>query len=212
MSTDTAPVGTGSAGNAKLTVADIADVRAYERERDEFRSRIIALKALRRVHVGPLITLLFENRDTMRFQIQEMARAEKLVSDEQIQTELDIYNPLIPAPGSLSATLFIECTTDEEMRTWFPALVGIERAVDLVIGQGAEAVTVTCEPEAAHAAQLTREEMTSAVHYVHFTVGTEHADAVRDGPVVIRVTHPAYGHSTELPLATRAQLSMDIAG
>jgi len=95
---------------AKLTVADIADVRAYERERAEFRARIIELKRRRRVHIGPIVTLLFENRDTIQFQVQEMARAERLHSDEQIQTELDIYNPLIPSPGELSATLFIELT------------------------------------------------------------------------------------------------------
>jgi hypothetical protein len=81
---------------AKLTLDDIADLRAYERERDRFRSRVIAVKKRRRVAVGPFITLVFENRDTIRFQIQEMARVEKLLSDSAIQTELDIYNPLIP--------------------------------------------------------------------------------------------------------------------
>ena len=83
----------------KLALDDIADLRAYERERIEFRQEIIALKKRRRIHVGPHLTLLFENRQTIRFQIQEMARAEKILSDEGIQTELDIYNPLIPEPG-----------------------------------------------------------------------------------------------------------------
>ena len=79
----------------KLTVDDIADLRAYERERGSFRSRVIEMKRRRRIHVGTVVTLMFENRDTVRLQIQEMARVEKILSDEGIQTELDIYNPLI---------------------------------------------------------------------------------------------------------------------
>ena len=73
---------------------------------------IIALKRRRRVGVGPIVTFVFENRDTVRFQVQEMARAEKLISDDGIQTELDVYNPLIPEPGVLSATMFVELTSD----------------------------------------------------------------------------------------------------
>ncbi len=99
----------------KLSLDDIADLRAYEREREQFRDRIIALKAHRRVPVGPIVTVMFENRDTMRFQIQEMARAERMLTDEAIRTELDVYNPLIPEPGQLVATLFIELTTKDQL-------------------------------------------------------------------------------------------------
>ena len=112
-----------------LTLADIADQRAYERERDEFRARVIAVKKLRRVSIGPVVTLTFESRLTMRFQVQEMARAEKMTTDEQIQHELDVYNRLLPSPGELSATLFLELTSEDQLRTWLPRLVGIERAV-----------------------------------------------------------------------------------
>ena len=153
----------------KLTLDDIADLRAYERERDAFRDRIIALKRVRRVPVGPIVTLVFENRDTVRFQVQEMARAEKLITDEQIRTELDVYNPLIPEPGQLSATLFVELTSDEQLREWLPKLVGIERAVELRIGSR----VVGCVPEEQHAQQLTREEITASVHYVRFELTPE---------------------------------------
>ena len=88
-----------AASTRKLTLDDIADLRAYERERAEFRAHIIGLKKVRRVSVGPHVTLVFENRETIRFQIQEMARAEKILSDEGIQVELDIYNDVIPEPG-----------------------------------------------------------------------------------------------------------------
>src|SRR3954469_8006788 len=140
----------------KLTMDDIVDLRAYEREREEFRSRIIELKKRRRIPVGPFVTLVFENRDTIRFQIQEMARAEKILSDEAIQTELDIYNPLIPERGSLAATLFIELTSKDDLMEWLPKLVGIERAVQLEIGD----VVVTARVDAEHEKQLTRDTIT----------------------------------------------------
>ena len=140
-------------------------MRAYERERDEFRDHVIALKRRRRVSVGPIVTLVFENRDTIRFQIQEMARAERMLTDEAISTELDTYNPLIPEPGSLSATLFIELRSEAELREWLPKLVGIERAVELRLGGGSVIASI---PEEAHAGMLTREDTTASVHYVRW--------------------------------------------
>jgi hypothetical protein len=195
----------------QLTLADIADVRAYERERESFREHIINLKSRRRVHVGTVLSFVFESRETMRFQIQEMARVEKLITDEQIQNELNVYNALIPQGGRLCATLFIECTSDDQLREWLPKLVGIERAVELRIGEGADAIVIPCEPEADHAAQLTREEITSAVHYLFFPVGVEHADALAAGPASLVITHPAYLEVTALGDATRSELAGDLA-
>jgi hypothetical protein len=194
----------------KLTLDDIADLRAYERERQEFRAHVIALKALRRVHVGPFVTFVFENRDTIRFQIQEMARAEKILSDEGIETELRVYNPLIPDPGHLSTTMFIELTTDEQLREWLPKLVGIERAVELRVGPEAEVVRCTVDPD--HEKQLTREETTASVHYVGFALTPAQVDAFAAGPVVLAVAHPAYEHALELSDGTREQLLGDLRG
>ena len=109
------------------------DLRAYERVREDYRAKIIARKRDRRVALGPIMTLVFECFDTVRFQVQEMARAEKIISDEAIQVELDIYNRLLPAKGELSATLFIELTSDEALREWLPRLVGIERQLGIAI-------------------------------------------------------------------------------
>src|SRR5215213_7045028 len=134
---------------APLTLDDIADARAYERERDAFRAHIIDLKKRRRVGVGPFVTLLFENRDTIRFQIQEMARAEKIITDEGIQTELDIYNPLIPQAGQVSATLFIELTDKDQLLEWLPKLVGIETEVELRLGPTGQK-RVRCRVDEAH--------------------------------------------------------------
>jgi hypothetical protein len=139
-----------------LSLDDIVDQRAYERERESFRAEVIALKRLRRVAIGPVVTVVFENRTTMRLQVQEMARAERMATDEQILHELEIYNPLIPAPGELSMTLFVELTNDADLRAWLPKLVGIERDVVLVLGEGAGTETVTALVDPAHEARLTR--------------------------------------------------------
>jgi hypothetical protein len=193
----------------RLGIDDISDLRAYERERQAFRTHVIALKKRRRVHVGPVLTLVFENRDTVRFQIQEMARVEKIISDQGIQTELDIYNPLIPEPGHLAATLFIELTSDDALRDWLPKLVGIERHVTLRLADGTE---VRCVVDPDHERQLTRQEITASVHYVHFTFGPREVEAFAAGPVALVVDHPRYAHEVDLSPATHDELLTDLQG
>lgn len=196
----------------KLTLDDIADLRAYEREREGFRASVIAQKKRRRVHVGPIVTLVFENRDTIRFQVQEMARAERMLSDEQIQAELDAYNPLIPDRGELSATLFIELTTDDQLRDWLPRLVGVERSVELVLGAGEGSEVVRCQPEEAHEASLTREDTTASVHYIRFRLTPDQIERFATGEVSVAVDHPAYSESAPLSEETRFCLLEDLRG
>jgi hypothetical protein len=100
----------------KLKLEDILDLRAYERIREESRATSIETKRKRRIGLGTVVTVMFENRQTMWYQIQEMIRSEKSMHDEQVMEELHAYNPLIPEPGQLSATLFIELTSEEQMR------------------------------------------------------------------------------------------------
>ena len=194
----------------RLTLDDIADLRAYERERDGFRAEVMELKRRRRVPVGRIVTVVFENRDTIRFQVQEMARAERMLTDEQIQTELDVYNPLIPQPGELSATLFVELTSKDELQEWLPKLVGIERALELRLGEGDGRRSVRSTPEEGHAAQLTREDVTASVHYVRFRLDPTDIHAFADGPVILAVDHPNYQAETGLADVTRATLLADL--
>lgn len=196
----------------KLVLEDIADLRAYEREREEFRARVIALKKRRRVPVGPVVTFVFENRDTIRFQIQEMARVEKLISDEAIRAELDVYNPLIPEPGQVSATLFIELTSDEQLRTWLPRLVGIEAAAVLRFGRPDRREHVRCTVDPEHATQLTREAVTASVHYVGWDLTSDQVEAFAAGPVVLALEHPEYEHEVTLSAATTEELLADLRG
>jgi len=192
-----------------LRLADIADLRAYERERDGLRRNVIALKKLRRVSLGPLLSVVLENRTTVRFQVQEMARAERILDDAKIQAELDVYNPLIPAPGELSMTLFVELTTEAELREWLPKLVGIERHIVVRVGDGAEAVVVRNTVDPAHASQLTRDEVTASVHYVKVALPPTVASRVLAESTVLVSDHPQYQHETELLPATKASVVAD---
>jgi hypothetical protein len=199
-----------SGGAARdLTLDDVLDLRAYERVRGDYRAKVIALKKNRRVALGPVMTLVFECLDTVRFQVQEMARVEKIISDEGIQTELDIYNRLLPAPGELSATLLIELTSEPDLREWLPKLVGIETKV----GVAMDGDVVLSVPEAEHAAALSREEITPAVHYLRFPFGEEQVEAFRTASEVALVSeHPAYPARSVLAPAVREQLLGDLLG
>jgi hypothetical protein len=205
-----------------LQLDDILDLRAYERVRDDYRRRVIARKRRRRVPLGPILTVVFECADTVRFQVQEMARAERIVTDEGIQHELDVYNRLLPSPGELSATLFVELTTEGDLRRWLPALVGIERALAFEIGP-APLVSVPSVPEASHAEALTREAVTAAVHYVRFAfppdavarverASSEAGPAPDDGALTLVARHPAYEARTVIGVETTSELLGDLLG
>ncbi|HZJ26410.1 MAG TPA: DUF3501 family protein [Acidimicrobiia bacterium] len=190
----------------KLTNSDIKDLRAYERERDAFRAEIISMKRKRRIHVGDIVTMVFENAATMRFQIQEMARAERMLRDEQIEHEIATYNELIPEDGQLSSTLFIEIDDDQALRYWLPRLPGLQDHVHIdVAGERSTGV----EPDAD---RLTREsETTTTVHYLKFSFTAAQRAAFADGPARIVIDHPEYQESVELDDEQRDEIVGDFA-
>src|SRR5579863_5885270 len=110
----------------KLTLKDIWPIPIYEKARDEFRARVVALKKPRRVELGDSVTLIFENRDTVKFQIQEMVRVENISSPAGVQAEVDVYNSLVPGDGELSATLMIDVTDEAQIPVVLNRLIGIE--------------------------------------------------------------------------------------
>ena len=191
----------------KLQLTDILDLRAYERIRDERREEIIEIKRRRRVQLGTVVTLMFENRATMQSQIHEMMRAEKVVRDEQILEELHAYNPLIPEAGQLSATLFIELTTPEQMLEWLPKLVNIESSILFKLSDGS---TVTAITEEGHAETLTRDNVTAAVHYIRFEFTPQQVEAFATGDVEILCVHPAYIEVANLPQFVIDELLTDL--
>jgi hypothetical protein len=191
----------------KLTLDDIVDLRAYERERAEFRRHIIDLKRVRRVSLGPIVTILFENTETMRWQVQEMARAERMLRDEQIAHEVDTYNALIPEAGELSGTLFLELTSDEQLREWLPRLVGIEFHLAFELSNGSRVYGRASDEDEA---RLTREDTTAAVHYLRFAFSPEQVAAFESGPVHLIVDHPEYSHRAMLDDAQHLSLVADL--
>lgn len=198
---------TSPLGNRKLRLEDIADLRAYERERPTFRASMIEVKRLRRVAIGDLLTIMFENRDTMRLQIQEMIRAEKLVTDEGVMEELKVYNPMIPNPGQLCATLFLELTSEDQVKEWLTKLAGLENSIFIQLSDGSK---IRGTIDAQHAAGLTRPDVTAAVHYLTFEFTPEQIEQFAFGPVSVVCDQPNYLQMADLLEATKTELLTDL--
>ena len=108
-----------------IVISDLMNIIEYEKVRNDYRSELMDYKKMRRISLGPNITITFENRKTMKFQIQEMMRAERMVHDNQIQEEIDVYNSLLPLVNGLSATLFIEVTDEAQIRPVLNQFIGL---------------------------------------------------------------------------------------
>ena len=191
----------------KLTLDDISDLRAYEREREQFRKDVIEKRRLRRVALGTLMSLSFENRDTMRYQIQEMIRVEKTMTDEGVLEELNAYNPMIPEPGQLCATLFVELTSEDQVRELLPKLAGLEHSIALRMADGS---LVPGRIDNQHAAGLTREDVTAAVHYLTFDLSPAQVAAFEAGDVILECGLSTYLEAAVLTPATKAELLRDL--
>src|SRR5262249_47030179 len=150
--------------------SDVKNILEYEREREEFRDRIIEIKKNRRIAAGDLITLVFENRDTILFQIQEMVRAERIIDPARIKNEIDVYNELMPGPSELSATLFIEIRESSEIKPTLHRLLGLTRPgfVRLEVGR-----THKIDGQIEGGREEEAAGRLSAVQYVKFHLGAE---------------------------------------
>jgi hypothetical protein len=193
----------------KVQLAEILDLVEYEKTRDEMRRRVIELKKNRRVSVGPNLTFLFENRETVLFQIQEMVRTERIVEASKIQDEVTAYNALVPDPGELSATLFIEIPelihmSQEQVRATVNRFQGIDRqGVALRVGPH----HIPARFEEGHS----NEEKLAAVHYIRFAVPADAARLLEAGAqVLIVVDHPNYKAEAALPPAVAAEIRKDL--
>jgi hypothetical protein len=188
---------------APLTRADILGPALYAPIRDDFRRKIIEMKRARRVGVGDKVTLTFENRDTLRFQVEEMLRTEGIASEVGIQAELDVYNTLMPTADSLSATLFLDPPRDEDPRVRLRRFIGLDEHVTLEVG--AHALRAAFEPGRQD------EDRISAVHYVRFPLPPAALAALRTPGTecALAIDHPSYTARTVLGEASRAALAAD---
>lgn len=190
-----------------VVLADILPFALYEPVRDSHRRAIIAMKKHRRISLGEQMTLVFENTETMRFQIQEMVRAERLTDPAAIAHELATYNALLPGPRELAATLFVEITGSTTIAEDLLRFRGIEKnCVALEIGDDLRAPAVFATEGLDHPGKI------AAVHYIRFPLGIAGAARVRDEatPLVLRIDHSAYTASVVVPLAMRASLRQDL--
>ena len=193
----------------KLTLDDIAEPRAYERTREDFRAAIIDLKKRRRIGLGALLTLVFENTQTVRFQIQEMVRAERMLTDAAVAHEIDTYNVLIPDDSELSATLFIELTSEQLLAEWLPKFVGVQHHIGIRLADGSMVMGEAQDEE-----RLTREEITTTVHYLKFPFTPEQRAQFCGhdlGNPAIVVDHRGYSAEVIVTDEQRRELATDLS-
>lgn len=190
----------------QLIQTDLLPTAEYERQRDSYRSRIIALKQRRRISVGPLITLVFENYETLQFQIQEMIRVERIFDPEKVQDELDVYNALMPVSGELSATLLIEITEQERVKEWLDMFMGLDHGDTVAIRAGVEQVFGVFETGHSHETKI------SAVHFVRFRPTASMIAAFADlhVPVTLTVHHGEYHAESPVPGSMREEWLSDL--
>jgi hypothetical protein len=182
-------------------------LEAYARERGAFRSKVIEHKKRRTVHVGEHVTLLFEDELTVRYQVQEMLRIERIFEADGIRHELEAYNPLIPDGGNWKATMLIEYPEADERRRRLAQLKGIERKVWVQV-QGQGRVLAIADEDL----ERENEDKTSSVHFLRFELDAPMRRALKAGaPLAIGVDHDAYRASVEIPAPIRDALAADLA-
>lgn len=191
-----------------ITSGDVIPYEEYERQREAFRAKIIALKQRRRISVGPLITIVFENRETLRFQIQEMIRTERIVDPVKVQDELDVYNALLPEQNELSATLLIEIIDEAKVKEKLDQFMGLDHGEKTAIIADGEEAFGEFEGGRSHETKI------SAVHFVRFrpTASMKRAFADLTRPVTIRVSHGAYHQEVPVPGSMREEWLADLKG
>ena len=189
-----------------LTQHELIPHDEYERQRDAHRQTIIDLKRRRRIGLGEKITLVFENRETLRFQIQEMIRVERISDPQKIQEELDVYNALLPAPGELSATLLIELTDPDTMKHWLDLFMGLDHGQKVGLRAGGDVVYGEFEGGHSHETKI------SAVHFVRFRPTPAMVKAIGDqsARVALMVHHAGYDAEAEVPWMTRQEWLEDL--
>jgi len=191
----------------QITAADLIPDEAYARQRRERRQALLPVKRLRRVSLGPICTFIFENYDTMLFQVQEMLLTER-GGAEQVADELAAYNPLIPQGSELVATVMFEIDDPLRREQTLARLGGVEDCFFLQVG--AERALGVPEGDI----ERTREDgKTSSVHFLRFPLTPDQVARFRDPAVEILAgcNHEAYSHLAGLTPATRAELAKDFA-
>ncbi len=191
----------------RIDRASLMTLETYARERPQFRAKVIAHKKHRTVHLGEHVTLVFEDELTIRYQVQEMLRIERIFEEEGIREELAAYNPLVPDGRNLKATMMIEYPDPGERAKRLADLIGIEDKVWLRVA-GHERVRAIADEDLDRA----NEQKTSAVHFLRFELDEAMAQALKKGAgLAIGVDHPRYSATLEVASGVRDALAKDLA-
>jgi hypothetical protein len=192
----------------KLTRQDLLSLEQYAAERTRLRSEVIAHKQVRNVQVGPNMTWCFEDYTTIRYQILEMLRAERIFESDGIQGELDAYNPLIPDGANWKVTLLLEFPDPDERRTALEKLIGVENRCWIRVSEMERVFAIADEDM-----DRTTDEKTSAVHFLRFELTPSMVEAMKSGASLsIGVDHDNYRHLRgPVPAQIRDSLALDLA-
>lgn len=190
-----------------ISPESLLTLEAYAKQRQAIRADVIKHKKTRSVQLGNHVTLLFEDEKTIRYQVQEMLRIEKIFEEEGIQSELDAYNPLVPDGSNFKATMLIEYGNEAERRVALAKLIGIEDRLFVEVEGQARVYAIADE-------DLDREtdEKTSAVHFLRFELTAAMKEALKNGAqMMLGCDHPNYpAHLEELPQETLTSLVGDL--
>ena len=190
----------------KIQRDSLLTLEAYAGERANFRAQVIAHKKNRTLQLGDNVTLIFEDELTIRYQIQEMLRVERIFEEQGIQDELDTYGPLIPDGRNFKATMMIEYPDPEERQRWLAKLIGIEDHVWIQI-QGFGRIEAIADEDL----ERENEQKTSAVHFLRFELSESMAQALKAGArLSIGIDHPQYQAILDVPAEVRDALTRDL--
>jgi len=178
----------------------------YATVRPETRARMLEIRRTRRVQLGKLIALEFENTDTLHYQVQEMVYAENITTESGAAEEIETYRRLLPTPRSISATLFLEFTDLSTVHGDLDGVAGIQHLIRLRVGDDLIAAVDVPPPDEAN------EEQTYSVHFIRFdiTEGQRQALANLAVPASLSVEHPKFQAAVPVPAELRAQLIVDL--
>ena len=186
---------------------ELLDIIEYEKVRNDYRKDIIAYKKNRRFTLGPNVTIIFENKKTLMFQIQEIMRAERLVHDKQIQEEIDVYSYIMPSEKELSATLFLEVTEEHKIRSVLDSFIGLSlnNSVYFKIGDS--------KVYAAFESGREKEDNISSVHYIKFPFDQKAINGLKnnDLKLSLNINYNEYSYSHEILDSSRISLQRDLS-
>jgi hypothetical protein len=204
MTTDT----TTARGFQKLSPGDLFSLEQYSKQRPQFRPQVLAHKKRRTLQVGPNATILFEDRLTVQYQVQEMLRIERIFESAGIADELGAYNPLIPDGSNWKGTLLIEYPDADERKVALARLKGVEDRCWVQVA-GYDRVHAIADEDL----ERENDEKTSAVHFVRFELSPAMVAAVKNGAAIgVGIDHPNYRHVVEpVALGIRDALVADLA-